>query len=272
MKTLLTTTALVLATALPVSAEDNSVGTSHPFVDSEASVATDLRASDLIGMRIYTSEVDVDVFSAPEVETEWDDIGEVNDIILARDGSAQSVLLDIGGFLGIGEKTVAVDMNQLKMVADSDDPGDYFIVFTADRDALESAPEFGVEHIGTWTTVETNDVEVAHGTSMKAPMIDRDGFEDYHKADLTAERLTGAPVYDTKDEWIGEVSEILLTDNGKVKGAVLDVGGFLGIGEKRVETDLSSLTIKREVNGGDVRVYVDTTKDALESMPDYSDS
>ncbi|WP_260106204.1 PRC-barrel domain-containing protein [Phaeobacter inhibens] len=39
--------------------------------------------------------------------------------MLNRDGTVDSVLVDIGGFLGMGENQVAVDMKSVKFVADS---------------------------------------------------------------------------------------------------------------------------------------------------------
>ena len=36
-------------------------------------------------------------------------IGDVNDIVLTKDGKAQSLVIGVGGFLGMGEKNVAYD-------------------------------------------------------------------------------------------------------------------------------------------------------------------
>ena len=51
----------------------------------------------------------------------WDDIGEINDIVLSPTGDVQGVLVDIGGFLGIGARTVALDMGQLHFLRDETD-------------------------------------------------------------------------------------------------------------------------------------------------------
>ena len=39
-------------------------------------------------------------------------------------------------------------------------------------------------------------------------------------------------VYDTKDNKIGDVNDVLLDKDGQVSAVILGVGGFLGIGEK----------------------------------------
>lgn len=64
----------------------------------------DIYASNFIGMRVYAVEKDYDQLNKDTrikegVEKEWDDIGEVNDIILDRKGNVRAVILGIGGFL-----------------------------------------------------------------------------------------------------------------------------------------------------------------------------
>lgn len=103
----------------------------------------DMSAETLLGKRLYVSEANVDpAVAMNEADEGWDDIGEVSDLVLSREGQVKAVIADIGGFLGIGEKSVAVAMNQLRFVRDGDSPNEYFVVFTANRDALENAPAF----------------------------------------------------------------------------------------------------------------------------------
>ena len=106
-------------------------------------------------------------------------------------------------------------------------------------------------------------------TTMMAPGIERDGYQPVMTKDLTAEDLTGARVYGLNDEDVGEISELVLTDAGMVEKAVIDVGGFLGIGEKPVAVAMDELTIIRNAEGDDLRVYIDSTEDALEARPEY---
>jgi len=60
------------------------------------------------------------------------------------------------------------------------------------------------------------------------PMV---GYRVLALIELTGENLTGARVYDLNDEWIGEVSELLI-EAARVTDVVIDVGGFLGSGGK----------------------------------------
>lgn len=304
MKNLMTTTALVLATTLPVAAKDAAPKNLFtPYYDGSETKA-DMLASDLIGMRVYATEKEFETQSMAEAAGEWDDIGEVSDVVMSRDGKTESLLLDIGGFLGIGEKTVAVTFHELTFKSDSSVSGDFFIVLNAGKDMMESAQPFNFEQVGAWTSEKWHDAkaetaEVAdklqnsanasaeyldekvtrasdamQGTAatLTAPSIEREGYKRIETSDMTSEMLTGAPVYDTNDNWIGEVSDLILDDQGQVTQAVLDVGGFLGIGEKSVATVLESLTIKRATDKSDLRVYVDATKEQLKEMPTYTDS
>ena len=62
------------------------------------------RASKLVG---------VDVYNAAN-ET----IGEINEVILDSSGKVAGVVIGVGGFLGMGEHDVLVQLNQLKFVSE----------------------------------------------------------------------------------------------------------------------------------------------------------
>src|SRR6476660_2465465 len=49
-----------------------------------------------------------------------------------------------------------------------------------------------------------------------------------------ASKLPGVNIYNSKDESIGEVNELVVDKNGAMQAVVIGVGGFLGIGEKNV--------------------------------------
>jgi sporulation protein YlmC with PRC-barrel domain len=97
----------------------------------------------------------------------------------------------------------------------------------------------------------------------------RDGFVVAEADFLTAEKLSGAAVYDSNDDRIGEVKDLLLTADGVATQAVIDVGGFLGMGEKPVALDLTQIDILRQDAGDEIRVYLSMTKQQLESLPAF---
>ena len=66
-----------------------------------------------------------------------EEVGEVEDVILNMDGTVAAVVVEVGGFLGIGEKDVLVSWDAIEMVQDGNDlrlvaPG-------LTREALEAA-------------------------------------------------------------------------------------------------------------------------------------
>ncbi len=60
--------------------------------------------------------------------------------------------------------------------------------------------------------------------------------------------LVGATVYNGSGQAIGEVSNLLVTPQGKVSMAVLSVGGFLGVDSKLVEVPFGALKFQPSVN------------------------
>jgi sporulation protein YlmC with PRC-barrel domain len=56
-----------------------------------------------------------------------------------------------------------------------------------------------------------------------------------------ASKLIGLNVYNDKDEKLGDISEILLDKSGKVDGAVIGVGGFLGMSRHDIMVEMSKL-------------------------------
>ncbi|MBM7070068.1 PRC-barrel domain-containing protein [Actibacterium sp. 188UL27-1] len=247
------------ATALVMATSAQADGHTAAFMDLEFDKTQNLNASELIGARVYASEADISNEPlAADGEKEWDDIGEINEIVLSRSGDITSVIVGVGGFLGLGEKSVAVDLSELTFVSDGEDADEYFIVVKASAAGVKDAPEYMV-----------NSDAMAHSDRqmLAAPAIERDGYETMEAEQLTSENLTGARVYGSNDEDIGEIDSLLLTASGEIDRAVIGVGGFLGLGEKDIAVTMEELTIMQK--DGDVRVYIDSTEEALEAQPAY---
>lgn len=87
----------------------------------------ELLASSLIGQNVY-SRAD---------ET----LGQINDLIFAEDnGTIRAVIVGVGGFLGIGQKNVAVSFEHLVETTDAD--GNIRLVLDATHEELEAAPGY----------------------------------------------------------------------------------------------------------------------------------
>jgi sporulation protein YlmC with PRC-barrel domain len=75
-------------------------------------------------------------------------------------------------------------------------------------------------------------------------------------------------VYDPGDNKIGDVKDVLVSQDGNVTALIISVGGFLGIGEKDVAVPFSS--VKQKMKDGKPYLMLDTTKDALKAAPGFA--
>jgi hypothetical protein len=82
-------------------------------------------------------------------------------------------------------------------------------------------------------------------------------------AELIPQILEGATIYGAGDHKVGTIDHVHGTHT-----AIIDVGGFLGIGAKPVSVPLSDLDFMRDEHG-DVHATTDWTKDQLEHMPEH---
>ena len=87
--------------------------------------------ADAVSISAYYNE---DVY-----DTQDNKIGDVNDILLDKDGRVSTVIIGVGGFLGVGEKDVAVPFTALKV---AEKAGDRYLVINATKEALEKAPGY----------------------------------------------------------------------------------------------------------------------------------
>ncbi|MBS3666713.1 MULTISPECIES: PRC-barrel domain-containing protein [Halomonadaceae] len=70
-----------------------------------------------------------------------EDIGTITDLVIDEDGQINAVVVGVGGFLGMGEKNVAIEWDSLELTKDEDGEN-YVITVNASEDALEAAEEY----------------------------------------------------------------------------------------------------------------------------------
>jgi sporulation protein YlmC with PRC-barrel domain len=84
----------------------------------------EMRASKLIGTSIYNAANE--------------NVGDINEILLDSSGKVAAVIVGVGGFLGLGERDVAVNFNSIKMNRDAN--GNNVLMINTTKEALKSAP------------------------------------------------------------------------------------------------------------------------------------
>jgi hypothetical protein len=89
----------------------------------------ELRASKLVG--------------APVRNDADERIGEVNEVLLTKDGKVAAVIVGVGGFLGLGERDVGMNFNALRIEPDKSataTAGSVVVRTNATKDTLRDAP------------------------------------------------------------------------------------------------------------------------------------
>ncbi|HEX2255188.1 MAG TPA: PRC-barrel domain-containing protein, partial [Afifellaceae bacterium] len=112
---------------------DQQMQTQQPGATSDAVKQTqepgEVLADDLIGQTVYSGRTE-----------DAESIGDISDLVLDQEGSVTAVVVGIGGFLGIGQRDVALNFEELEFTQDEN--GELMIVVSATREELEAAPEF----------------------------------------------------------------------------------------------------------------------------------
>jgi len=280
-KMLLASTALATLVTTSVMAANTTPTTT---AGSEAVVMTDKDVAMHAGSNLASTLIGSAVYASSSQDAEM--IGDINDIVITPEGKVASVIVGVGGFLGIGEKDVAVTYNTIDWV---ERDGDRWLVANMTREQLETAPAFdrntlypedrsadaGANATGQMAVEDKSAENIENGTSAVEMVeettmgIDRSAMTPVMTNELSAENLIGRTVYSSTDENIGEVGDVLLTSDNKVEGFVLDVGGFLGMGEKQVAISPEKLDIRADADG-ELTIFTPFTKDQLEAQKEYS--
>jgi hypothetical protein len=112
---------LSIEPAAPKAAEASGSG---QFLSKQAS--DDVLATNLIGQSVYNAQDE--------------NIGDINDLVSDRGGKIVAVLIGSGGFLGLGEKDVAVRFEDLKLARDESD--NVKIIADLNKETLAAAPDY----------------------------------------------------------------------------------------------------------------------------------
>lgn len=136
---------------------------------------TDNLASRLIDQPVFSSAAD-----------DAENIGNVSDLVFDADGQLTAVIIGVGGFLGIGEKAVAVDFHSLEFTVAADNTERWVLPTSAD--ALTAAPDF------VWKDDEPADAAAPADGGAMAPAAPADATTAPADAMAPADTTTPAPV------------------------------------------------------------------------------
>ncbi|WP_440983913.1 PRC-barrel domain-containing protein [Shinella sumterensis] len=86
---------------------------------------------------------------------------------------------------------------------------------------------------------------------------------------ISANTYIGQSVYNSADESIGKISDLIMEKSGGIDAAVIGVGGFLGIGEKWVAVPFEKISITQVPDSDDVKLTTTETAESLQAAPEF---
>jgi hypothetical protein len=84
------------------------------------------------------------------------------------------------------------------------------------------------------------------------------------------EGTLGREVLSAANENMGRIVDVLVDRGGQVRAAIIDFGGFLGVGSRKIAVDWSALHFPPPAQT-DARITLDLTRDQVKSAPEYQD-
>ena len=229
---------------------------------SLASVPSGADASKLIGRNIKNAQDET--------------IGEVKSVYINKDGKVDSVIVGVGGFLGMGEREVRLAWKDLNV-----SQGGEKVTVNMTKDQLKAMPPYKYSDT-TWRGHVFNDAGIygpsANRMAATTPPADRSvpphqisstvSTGDFNaNGQMAGSALIGAKVHNSNNDTIGSVEDIYIDNNGSIQAVVVSVGGFLGMGTKDVAVKWSD--IKFGHDGKSLTLTTNWTKDSLKALPDY---
>ena len=125
-------------------------------------------------------------------------------------------------------------------------------IATAGNPSAERAPALDEGAFGSNETTPTK------GSSL----------QQFSQTDLR--RILGKEVRSASDQAMGRIVDLLVDEAGQPRAAIIDFGGFLGVGTRKIAIDWSTLRFDTAKPNATVVVALD--RDAIKAAPEYKDT
>jgi sporulation protein YlmC with PRC-barrel domain len=190
-----------------------------------------------------------------------EELGEVDDLIMSRNGKIKKVILSVGGFLGVGFRLVAVSFKSLQMGEKGD------IVYKITKQQLEYNPGYYYPLYPPYPPYPRPPYGKPYGRIPEERRKEEYYYPwtwEYFPERLQISAILNRNVLNEKGEIVGDLYDLIISPNGKAQEIILSVGEFLGLEEKRVAMPFEPLKIT------DVGVVYNVTRRELENRPALS--
>ena len=84
------------------------------------------------------------------------------------------------------------------------------------------------------------------------------------------EGILGRPVLGANDENMGRIVDVIVDRSGRVRAAVIDFGGFLGVGSRKIAVDWSALHFPPP-GQSNAKISLDLARDQVNAAPEYQE-
>lgn len=85
-----------------------------------------------------------------------------------------------------------------------------------------------------------------------------------------AHGVLGRDVRSAKNEDMGHIVDVIVDRSGSPRAAIIDFGGFLGVGSRKIAVDWNALRFGRVADKSDA-ITLELTKDQVKAAPEYKE-
>jgi hypothetical protein len=82
--------------------------------------------------------------------------------------------------------------------------------------------------------------------------------------------ILGRKIVSPSNEELGRLVNVLVDDRGRTRAAVIDFGGFLGVGSRKIAVDWGQLAFKPDSGGGQIAVSM--TREQIQGAREFKDN
>jgi sporulation protein YlmC with PRC-barrel domain len=125
---------------------------------------------------------------------------------------------------------------------------------------------------GTAPNMEAPDAmpQTEAATPEATPSDRIDYMAQQQSGEWLASKLIGTKVESSGGDKLGDINDVIVGKSGDVIGAVIGVGGFLGLGEKNVAIPFENVSTTMK-NDKEAVIVLNVTREELEAAPDFAD-
>jgi hypothetical protein len=82
--------------------------------------------------------------------------------------------------------------------------------------------------------------------------------------------ILGGEVYSTSNETMGRIADVIVDGEGKPRAAIIDFGGFLGVGSRKIAVDWKALHFVPSASKR-YRITLELNREQVKAAPEYKE-